>query len=266
MIGVIGCGNMAQAIVKGMKNEFQNLNFLTYTPTYTRAKSLAKDVQGRAVKELSEMAAADILIIACKPQQFNDLVQQLKGLFDLSQKHIVSIMASISIESIMSRLAADKVTRVMPNTPSLLQEGISLIYHNESVDQSERDKIEKYFSACSKIYPMESEKTFDEVTTITGSGPAYVFEFAKSLMKKNNSFGVDEGTSQEMIVQLFRGALALMEKNQDKPLQELIDQVTSKGGVTIEAIKMYREKELDHITSQAIDKAIARSHELSKDF
>lgn len=266
MIGVIGCGNMAQAIVKGMKSEFQSLNFLTYTPSHTRAKELAKAVQGRAVKELKEMQAADVLIIACKPQQFDDLVNDLKDLFDLSQKHIVSIMASISVESIQKKLNINKVTRVMPNTPSLMQEGISLIFHSDGLDKIEQNKIEQYFSACSKIYPLSSEKTFDEVTTITGSGPAYIFEFANTLITKNKSFGVDEKTSQEMVIQLLKGSLALMEANKDRPLQELIDQVTSKGGVTIEAIKTYRENELDHITSQAIDKAVARSHELTKLF
>jgi pyrroline-5-carboxylate reductase len=266
MIGVIGCGNMASAIVKGIHKKFQNEEFLTFTPSYTRAQTLAEAVNGKAVKELQELKDCDVIIIACKPQQFQDLAKNLKEKLALEEKYFISIMAAISVETIQKNLNVKKVTRVMPNTPSLFNEGVSLIYHSSDVSSDQKVKCEKYFSACSQVNILDNELTFDKVTTVTGSGPAYVFYFAKTMADQLASWGIEEKAAREMVAQLFKGSTKLMEENTHRSWSELIDEVTSKGGVTIEAIKVYQEKGLDETTQDALAAAFNRSQVLTKQF
>lgn len=266
MIGVIGCGNMASAIVKGIHQKKPEERFLTYTPSFTRAQTLAEAVKGEAVKELSDLRECDALIIGCKPQQFEELAANLTKAFDLSGKYIISIMAAVPAVSVIDKLGSKMVTRIMPNTPALLGEGVSLAFHSKDVTESWRQKSYEYFSACSKVHILNSESLFDQVTTVTGSGPAYVFYFAKTLADNLKAWGVNESDSRAMVTQLFKGAAALMEASPDKNLGTLIDEVTSKGGVTIEAVKVYQEKKLDEISEEALKAAVKRSGELSEGF
>ncbi len=264
MIGVIGCGNMASAIVKGIHSKMPAEKFVTFTPSYTRAEKLASEVVGRAVKDLSGLKDCEALIVGCKPQQFEELAQNLQSIPDLKEKYIISIMAAVPVQSITQKLGTEMVTRIMPNTPALLGEGVSLAFHSEKVSEKWRKRCESYFSACSKVYPLNDEELFDQVTTVTGSGPAYVFYFAKTLADNLVSWGVSEKESRGMVSQLFKGCARLMEENPDKPLGTLIDEVTSKGGVTIEAVKVYQQKELDEISKEALNAAVKRSQELRK--
>ncbi|MCO4753086.1 MAG: NAD(P)-binding domain-containing protein, partial [Bacteriovoracaceae bacterium] len=110
MFGVIGCGNMASAIVKGIHAIYPDEKFLTYTPGKNRAIDLAKSVNGKQVDELSGLAEADTIMIGCKPQQFDELVSNLKGAFQLEDKHFISIMAAMPVETIQKKLGAAKVT------------------------------------------------------------------------------------------------------------------------------------------------------------
>lgn len=265
MIGVIGCGNMASAIVHGISRAFQNEKFLTYTPSFTRAEKLAQEISGKAVKELKDLRDCDTIIIGCKPQQFDSLVNELKGEFDLSNKYFISIMAAVSLKSIQGKLGVTKVTRVMPNTPSMQGEGVSLILHSREVSQDERKKCSDYFSACSKVFPLSDEKLFDQVTTVSGSGPAYVFYFAKTMADQLESWGVDSQDAKDIVIQLFKGSAKLMEENNKDSLGSMIDKVTSKAGVTIEAIKVYQEKKLDEITKNATEAAFKRSLVITKE-
>ena len=153
----------------------------------------------------------------------------------------------------------------MPNTPAFLGEGISLLLHSEKVSKEERDFVSTFFQACGKTFTLEDEEIFDKVTTVSGSGPAYVYLFAKTMRDKLTSWGLDEKTAREIVVQLFIGSSHLMDDASDETLDELIAKVTSKGGVTIEAVRSYQQDDLGELTSKALDSAYARSNEIVKE-
>ncbi len=269
-VGVIGCGNMASAIVTGIHEVFPEEKFITYTPSFTRADELAKKVKGTAVKELSALAQCDYLLIGCKPQQFADLAQNLKeSLPNLSEKYIISMMAAVSMESIEKHLGTKAITRVMPNTPIRHGEGISLLLHS-LVAQKERasqsEFVVKVFDACSKIFVMKDEEQFDKVTTISGSGPAYIFYLAEVLADQLKGWGLEGSEATDLSIQLIRGSVELMENRGDTTLSQLVDQVTSKKGVTIEAVEVLRNQGLADLVSQALGAAYKRSVEMSKEF
>lgn len=263
MIGVIGCGNMAQAIVKGYYKNNNSVEFLTYTPSFTRADELAREVNGAAAKELGELKRADSIVIACKPQQLDSLCESIKSAgLDLSHKHIISILAATPIESLKLKLAVSQVTRVMPNTPSLVGKGMSLLIHSIEVTDQQKDLVSDFFTSCGEVALMPNELTFDQVTTVSGSGPAYVFLFAQTMADKLVSWGVAEDEAKKIVIQLFCGSSELMKDQSENTLSELVDKVTSKGGVTIEAVKSYQADKLDQITSKALDAAFKRSEEM----
>lgn len=270
MIGVIGCGNMASAIVTGIHAVFPDEKFITYTPSFTRADELSKKVRGKAVKELSELSECDYLLIGCKPQQFAELAANLKkSLPHLSSKYIISMMAAVSLESIEKNLGTAHITRVMPNTPIRHGEGISLLLHSEMAVTDQADKVDfvtKRFNACSQIFTMESEEQFDKVTTVSGSGPAYIFYLAEILAKNLEDWGMDVKSATELSIQLMKGSVELMANRGETGLSELVDQVTSKKGVTIEAIEVFKNQGLPELVRNALEAAYSRSKEMSKEF
>lgn len=266
MIGIIGCGNMAQAIVKGYFKKDSSVHFITYTPSFSRAEALAMEVNGKAVKSLEALGEVETIVLGCKPQQFGELAQNLiNSKIDLTNKHIISIMAAIPIETIKTKLRATKVSRVMPNTPCLIGKGISLVIHSTEVEKSERKLVDTFFSSCGDVSDMPDEKTFDQVTTVSGSGPAYVFLFAKTMADKLTSWGIEEIEAKRIAVKLFQGSSDLMISESELSLDELISKVTSKGGVTIEAVNSYKKDNLGEITSSALEAAFARSQEMTND-
>jgi len=267
MIGVIGCGNMAQAIVKGCHKKNPKLQFLTFNPTHEKSEELAQAVGGRALKDLAEVSAVDSIMIACKPQHLNKLSEDLKKSgVSLEDKYVISILAATPIETLKDKLGAKRITRVMPNTPAFVGKGMSLLIHSKEVKNEDKELVSKVFKACGKIADMPNETIFDQVTTVSGSGPAYVFLFAQTMAEKLVSWGLEADLAKEIAIQLFCGSSELMSEQSNESLQELIDKVTSKGGVTIEAVRSYQKNNLKDLTSTALDAAFARSEEMRKEF
>lgn len=265
MIGVLGCGNMAQAIVKGLHHNFKNLDFLTFTPSKVRAEELAQKVSGQVMMELSDVNKCEIVLIGCKPQQFNELADQLQKVISNKKIHFVSMMAAIDLDTLSKKLGTNNITRIMPNTPILLGQGVTLMTHHSSVQQENRTQLEDLFKTIGSLYLLDDEEMFDKVMTVTGCGPAYVFLFAQTLIEKLQDWGMDAKSAKEMTINMFSGSVAMM-KHSPEDISSLISQVTSKGGTTIEAVKVYQENKLGLITSHALDAALRRSHELTKEF
>ncbi|MEX0799424.1 MAG: pyrroline-5-carboxylate reductase [Bacteriovoracaceae bacterium] len=266
MIGIIGCGNMASAIVKGVHQADPKQKFVMFDPDMEKSKALAGAVNGKSAENHAGLSEADSILIGCKPQQFAGLVSDLEAAgFDLGAKHWISIMAAMPIKTIQNKLGAKKVTRVMPNTPMMYNEGVSLLLHSDEVSSQEKALVEKSFGSVGTSHPLADEESFDQVTTVSGSGPAYVFYFAKTMADKLAKWGVDDKEARDIVVQLFKGSTKLMEKNSDTSLDDLIAQVTSKGGVTIEAVKVYQERQLDQITEEALEAAFKRSVEMTNE-
>lgn len=266
MIGVIGCGNMSSAIVKGIYNKNKDYKFNTYTPSFTRAKILASEVNGHPYKDLSDLVNdSKYIIIACKPQQFSDLTKDLQE-FDIQSKVFISIMAAIPAEKICAKLGTENVIRVMPSMPSELGEGISLLYSQLEDGNSNLAFVDDFMSYCSKVYHCSSQEQFDQLTTISGSGPAYIYYIADILARKAQDWGMETKTSQELVIQLIKGSMMMMDHKKDQSFSELVDAVTSKKGVTIEAMDEFKRKGLSETLNSGLECAYGRSVEITREF
>lgn len=263
-IASLGCGNMAASIVLGAYEKLgQDLKVYCYTPSQTRAQQLSSQAAGVHLTSLDQLKGLDLdfIMVACKPQQVGELSKSLSGLIS-NHTHIVSILAGMEIASLQKLFNTPVVTRIMPSTPTLVGKGISLVCHAPEVSSNQKQTIEQFFSSCSKVFPMESEAQLDTVTTVSGCGPAYVFNFAAALAKALTAQGIEQSLASEIVRALFTGASALMEYSNDLTFAELQAQVTSKGGITMEAIKVFDNYDLGQISSEAIIAALNRTKEL----
>ncbi|MBI4126807.1 MAG: pyrroline-5-carboxylate reductase [Deltaproteobacteria bacterium] len=215
------------------------------------------------MKTPGELPPCDFYLIACKPQQFSELAKNLNSIIN-PQGVVISIMAGVTTTKIKSLLPrAEKIVRTMPNLPCLVGEGVTGMYVTPAVSPEERNIVQGIFETVSKTFLFESESALDIVVAVTGSGPAYVFEWANLLIHKMTAMGMDAKTADGMVRQLFVGASRLMAESPDSP-EELGKRVTSKGGTTEAALKVFSESKLDAIVSKAIDAAFNRAKELSK--
>ena len=257
-IGFFGCGNMGQALASGFKNSLDHkVEQYFYTPSKIKAQELAAKVDGYYIENLSEMPVdLDWYVLAFKPQSLIDFNFHFKA-----NSRILSVLAGTSIETLEKKFKTSNVSRLMPNTPSQLGEGANLFY--SSFDAREMPKL---LESLGKIFIMSSEKEFDAITAFSGAGPALIFEFARIFEKHLISMSAGNPQSKEIIAQTFLGSAKLLEKTitSGESFESLREKVTSKKGVTSEALQILEKNNLDNILGGAFNAAHKRTLELRK--
>lgn len=259
-IAVIGCGNMAAPIVETIHQSFGDIHFLTFTPTHAKAKDLAQKVQGKAALTLEDLSHADIFLLGFKPQQLNDFVKEQGNL--LKGKTVISLLTAIPLQTLQEKLNTIDVCRVMPNTPAKVGKGVMLAHFAKNF--SKKSVVSELFQSCGLVVELEEQK-LDQLTVFTGSGPAYIFFIAKIYVDQMQALGIKPDLAEKMIRQLFFGAGELMQHS-DYCLQQMIDEVTSKGGVTIEAIRELEGSDISSLIAQSLERALSRNREISAEF
>ena len=147
----------------------------------------------------------------------------------------------------------------MPNTPSKVGFGVNLVYANFSSEWLNQFKSD--FSHCGDSFYLNHEEEIDMITPFSGSGPAYIFEFSRIFEKKLSSFGFDSKLAREIIAKTFRGASEMLVLEEDDS-ETLRRNVTSKGGVTYEALKVFSDSGIEDVFFKAMDEALRRNEEL----
>jgi len=264
-IAVIGGGNMGYAfsksfIDKGLitaddlviveKNEFR-CNFLRSQGIAQIANDFDED-----------LALCDFVILAVKPQSFMEVSQDLKKYITGNQT-IISIMAGVNVASINAALSTSKIVRVMPNTPALIGEGISGYFISGDLSIYDKDKVRELLKSCGGAVEVGSEKDINAVTAISGSGPAYFFNFVRLMVESGTKLGIKEDKVKQLVLKTMKGSYELMEQSSDD-FQTLIDNVTSKGGTTQAALDTFSEYHLGEVIEKAMNSANNRAEELSK--
>ena len=264
-IAVIGGGNMGYAfsksfIDKGLitaddlviveKNEFR-CNFLRSQGIAQIANDFDNDV-----------ALCDFVILAVKPQSFNEVGTELKKYITLQQT-IISIMAGVNVQTITEALDTAKIVRVMPNTPALIGQGVSGYFISGDLSIYDKDAVRKLLKSCGGAVEVGSEKDINAVTAISGSGPAYFFNFVKLLVESGTKLGIEEDKVRALVLKTMKGSYELMEQSNDD-FQTLIDNVTSKGGTTQAALETFNDYHLGETIDKALNSANNRAEELSK--
>ncbi|MEA5002187.1 MAG: pyrroline-5-carboxylate reductase [Christensenella sp.] len=254
--GFIGCGNMASAIIKGMQKAGESGIFV-YDKDETKVKAFEDVTACASINELVQ--AADIIFLCVKPNIIPDVLSGIKT----AGKAFVSIAAGVTDKKLRSYLRVDaRIMRIMPNTPLLRGKGAICIQTPNDFTPEESDYIIGIFQSLG-IVEFVDGSLMDSVTGVSGSGPAYVYMFIDALAKAGVKNGLEPDLALRLSVQTFEGACAMIRETDDTP-EQLIKNVCSPGGTTIEAMKVFEDNNTYKIVEQAVDACVEKSRELSK--
>jgi len=264
-VGIIGLGNMGHAILRGLaRSAGAGKRMLGgYDCDTGKARSAGKPLGVPIYPSVTDLAGScDIVIIAVKPQNFDELAGELSG--NVSGKLVISIAAGIKTRYIEKAIGAKtRVVRVMPNTPALVGAGITAVCRGRHASAADLKTAEEIFSSIGATVVME-EKYFDLVTAISGSGPAYFFYLKEALIEAAVKMGMGKDVAKALVSKTALGAAKLLIETGHEP-GILRQRVTSKGGTTEEAIKVFDKASFKRIVEKAVIAAARRSKELSGD-
>lgn len=268
-IGFIGAGNMTQSIVGGMiQSGYPASSIHLSNPSPEKLEKMQKSYGVNISQDnVATAQAVDVLVLAVKPQLMADVCAHLKAhVPNLDQKLIVSIAAGVRFDKYRQYLGADiKMIRVMPNTPSLVGEGMSGLVTDGRASDADQNYIEHAFNGVGTTLWVADEDQLDILGAVAGSGPAYFFEFMASLQKAAVKLGFDSQKAREMVQQTALGA-AKMATESPLELAELRKQVTSKGGSTAKGVEVYQAADIDQTSAQAVAAAVKRNQEMAELF
>ncbi len=257
----IGAGKMASAIAGGMvKNGFSADKLGAYDVNSSATKSFTATTGVIAHTERLEQLVkqADIIIIAVKPQ----IIKSALATVLLTDKTIISIAAGVTLDTLEKITGSSKIIRVMPNTPALIGQGVAAWCATAEITEIEADAVELILAAVGKVCRVD-EKMMDAVTGLSGSGPAYVFDFIQALADGGVKAGLPRDIALMLAGQTVAGAAAMVIESNEHPAV-LRDMVTSPGGTTAAALAVLERKAFKGIVSDAVNAAALRSAELGK--
>lgn len=264
-LGVIGAGNMGMAIARGLvKTGTRAADILLLDPS---AQKRAESAQAgfSVTEDLTALyTASDMVLLAIKPQTFDAVLDTLTETAKTCKPLIISIAAGVPFAKMEAALGADcPIIRVMPNTPLMLGEGATELVKNAAATAAQLAAVRALFDTMGVTVVFQDEHMLNEAIPYGGSGPAYVYAFADAMVKSAVSHGILYEDAMKLFCQTMIGAAKMLLAGEQTP-DELIRQVCSPGGTTIEAVNVLRERGLDKILAEANDKCIARAYELGK--
>jgi len=262
-IGFIGVGNMANAMINGIigsKNGVNISNLYLYDIYTEKLNVLASKGANVLTSVCDAMDKCDYIVLSVKPQNFPEVLSELKKGKNIGEKLFISIGAGISTSYISDALGNVPVVRALPNTPMLIGLGVSAICKNNMVDNEDFDNVCSIFKASGNILKID-EGQMNEIIGVTSSSPAYVFKMIGAIcdgaIAQGFAYKDVFGTVCDMII-----GSATLAKESGKTPAELIAVVASKGGTTERAISELDNYKFDEAIASAMKKCTDRAYEL----
>ena len=263
-LAVFGGGKLGEALISGLLRGRAAAETLVVCERHDeRAAYLASTYGIQALDVVAAAAAADVLLIAVKPQDIASLLDDLGPVIRPGQL-VVSVAAGIPTARIERSLpTGTPVVRVMPNTPALVDQAMSAISAGAHADAGHLGIAETLLRAVGKVVTVP-EAHQDAVTALSGSGPAYFFFLVEAMIDAGILLGLPRAIAAELIVQTALGAAPMLRDTGEHPVQ-LREAVTSPGGTTISAIRELERHGVRHALIAAIEAARDRSAELGRE-
>ncbi|MBY0274637.1 pyrroline-5-carboxylate reductase [Candidatus Binatia bacterium] len=262
-VGFIGAGNMARAMGGGIAAGKPGTRILATDPDPAARDRFAQETGGSVATNLDEVVgAADVLVLAVKPQVLASVLDKLAGRVRAEQI-VVSIAAGFTLKSLARKLGAScRLVRAMPNTPALVREGITVLVGGGAATADDIEAARDLFTSIGDAVVVDDESLLDAVTAVSGSGPGFVFAFAEAWLKAAESAGLAPALAERLVKQTLFGAATLWRASGDPP-DKLRAMVTSPGGTTLAGLEALEARGFARAIGAAIDSAARRSKELS---
>ncbi len=264
-VGFIGGGNMASAIIGGLlARGFSAPQFHVVEVNPERCRELTAQL-GVATAPVADkaLASCEVLLLAVKPQQMREAAGALRA--QLARQLVITIAAGIRLIDLGRWLGGYRnLVRAMPNTPALIQAGITGLHALPEVSDADRARAETLLRAVGEVAWFEQESMLDAVTAVSGSGPAYVFYFIEALQKAAEELGLAPAQARQLALHTFLGASRLAVQSEESPAL-LRARVTSKGGTTERAVSVLDGYATQTHFIEAVKAAAARSRQLGEE-
>jgi pyrroline-5-carboxylate reductase len=267
-IAILGGGNMGRALVGGLvRHGIAPGSICVGEPSATARAQLEQDF-GCAARQDNEqaIAGAGVVVLAVKPQEAARVAAPLRARLGELAPVVLSVAAGIETRSLEAWCGAGvPIVRAMPNRPALVGAGATGLYARPHVSASARDRAESVMRAVGAVVWVSQESHLDLVTALSGSGPAYFFLLAETMMQAAVRRGLDPEAARVLATETLHGAGALAHASGD--LARLRAEVTSKGGTTEAAVRVFdAQPGMGELVQRAIDAAAQRSRELAREF
>jgi len=265
-IAFIGGGNMAGAMIGGLIGH-------GYSPSRIKVVEINTEQQQRLAREYGVIVTAsiaegiqdsEIVVLAVKPQQLHAAINKASRFFQ--GKLVISIAAGVRADDLSQWLDQHElIIRAMPNTPALIGKGVTGLYALPRVNVQQREQAARILEGIGTVVWVDKEAQLDAVTALSGCGPAYVFYFLEAMQQAGMELGLASDTAKQLAMQTFLGA-AYLALQSDDALSTLRARVTSKGGVTEQALFSMEKSEIKSAFIRAMHVANDRSREMGEMF
>ncbi len=262
-VAFLGAGNIAKAIMGGMlKQGMSPSSLFAADPSQSQIASLAQGIEGFS-DNLAAIKQADIVVLAVKPNTIAELCVSLAPAIE--DRLVISVAAGIQSDTLQAGLGASvPIIRCMPNTPALVQAGMTGLFATSNVTDAQKLSAEHILSAIGLFEWFTREEDLDAVTAVSGSGPAYFFLVIEAMEAAAVELGLTAEVAHQLVTQTALGA-ALMARDAADPVSTLRNNVTSPGGTTAAAINSLTEDQIPAIFARAMASAHKRSIELANE-
>lgn len=273
-LGFIGGGNMAEALAHGLIEHkvFKPAEIIVSDIAPERRRKLARTLKVKTTADNAEVVReAAAIVLAVKPQMIDEVMAELAAELEnrarkpaVKSKLFISIAAGVTIARLCSGLGKRaRVIRVMPNAPAMVGHGMTALVRANNAKPADEQFALRIFRAVGDALALKDEKLLDAVTALSGSGPAYVYLFAKAMADAAVSEGIPRALALRMTLKTIRGAEHLMRESK-RDAADLIRAVASPGGTTEAALRRFAEHGFSDIVAAALRAAAERSRELGR--
>ncbi|HHT36917.1 MAG: pyrroline-5-carboxylate reductase [Candidatus Wallacebacter cryptica] len=263
-ICLIGLGKMGSALLKGIVDAglFMPEQITACDPLLVEAENNLEYFGIRTCKDLAEaVIQSDLIILAVKPQVFTEIAGSLAQI--VKDKLVVSIMAGLSTTKLRLALGeTSRIVRVMPNTPVLINAGVSAVTAGPEIDEQELQLVTKIFSTLGEVVEVD-EGLMDAVTGLSGSGPAYIYVLIEAMADGAVAAGLPRELALKLAALTVKGAAQMVLETGWHP-GALKDMVTSPAGTTIRGLEVLEEQGFRFAAMKAIKAGAERSRELNR--
>lgn len=269
-LAFIGCGVMAESMIAGLvsKGLVDAGNISASHPREARRKELAErygisaTAGNRQAAETISGHSNSAVVICVKPQRLERVLDDLRGVLHPDQL-VISIVAGATIHHLAEELGTAKVVRAMPNTPSQIGAGITAWTCTVAVGDVERNHVRELLKALGKELFVETENMIDMATSLSATGPTYIFMVMEALTDAGVHLGFSRDMAKELVQETMLGSVKFAIESHKHPA-ELRNMVTSPGGTSAEAIYQMEKGSLRTVLSKAIHAAYKRAVDLGK--
>ncbi|MBP1755315.1 MAG: hypothetical protein H6Q59_1713 [Firmicutes bacterium] len=263
LFGFIGAGNMGFPLIKAAGATFGSEEVVFTDVSADRCIYVSNETGVPHLEDNNSVVKqCKYLVLAVKPQYFSQVLKQIKKQIT-EEMIIISIAAGITIDTIKDELFDNtRIVRAMPNTPAMVNKGMTgICYSRDDFSEEEKKVIDRFFSSYGK-YEVFEEKLMNAVVCANGSSPAYVYMFIEALADSVVAYGIPRDKAYTLAAQTVLGAASMVLETGEHP-GKLKDNVCSPGGTTIAAVKALEEHGLRNAIMKATDACYAKAVELS---